>query len=249
MQEIICRPARFTGKLTNAHMEMRPWMKRRFEAGEPNKQEFVNNVGRFPANVIFDEDAGAMLPNTASSGRHGESGSGKPTGLFGMGSTRQKTYYDTGSAARYFYCAKSSRSEREAGLEGMEEHRYNTAIQRASQSLGEEGTNGRGSHTRPYARNPPPTVKPLALMRYLCRLITPPGGVILDPFLGSGSTGCAAALEGFAFVGIEREPEYLAIAEKRVAYWQSKAAMPLFEAEPLADPEPASPPPAAPRMF
>lgn len=93
------------------------------------------------------------------------------------------------------------------------------------------------------------TVKPLALMRYLCRLITPPGGVILDPFLGSGSSGCAATLEGFAFVGIEREAEYLAIAEKRIAYWQSKAAMPLFEAEPLADPDPAPPPPAAPRMF
>lgn len=86
-------------------------------------------------------------------------------------------------------------------------------------------------------------------MRYLCRLITPPGGVILDPFLGSGSSGCAATLEGFAFVGIEREAEYLAIAEKRIAYWQSKAAMPLFEAEPLADPDPAPPPPAAPRMF
>lgn len=263
MQEIICRPARFTGKLTNAHMEMRPWMKRRFEAGEPNKQEFVNNVGRFPANVIFDEAAGAMLDemsgvsksSVVSSVRRANgvlkySGvNGRPSHGMYERETHEEGYSDTGGASRFFYCPKASRSEREAGLEGMEEHRYNTAIQRASQSLGEEGTNGRGSHTRPYARNHHPTVKPLALMRYLCRLITPPGGVILDPFLGSGSSGCAATLEGFAFVGIEREAEYLAIAEKRIAYWQSKAAMPLFEAEPLADPDPASPPPDKPRLF
>jgi DNA modification methylase len=62
-------------------------------------------------------------------------------------------------------------------------------------------------------------VKPLALMRWLCRLVTPPGGTILDPFCGSGSTGCAAVLEGFRFLGIEREAEYVAIAERRIAHW------------------------------
>jgi site-specific DNA-methyltransferase (adenine-specific) len=61
-----------------------------------------------------------------------------------------------------------------------------------------------------------PTVKPTALMRYLCRLVTPPGGVVLDPFMGSGSTGKAALLEGLRFVGIEREPEYLEIAQARI---------------------------------
>jgi DNA modification methylase len=65
-------------------------------------------------------------------------------------------------------------------------------------------------------------VKPLALMRWLCRLVTPPGGTILDPFCGSGSTGCAAVLEGFRFLGIEREPEYVAIAERRIAHWAAQ---------------------------
>jgi site-specific DNA-methyltransferase (adenine-specific) len=68
-----------------------------------------------------------------------------------------------------------------------------------------------------------PTVKPLALMRWLCRLVTPPGGVILDPFTGSGSTGCAAVLEGFRFLGIEQEAEYVAIAERRIAHWAAQA--------------------------
>ena len=84
-----------------------------------------------------------------------------------------------GSAARFFYTAKTSKSER-----------------------------GKGNHH--------PTVKPIALMRYLCRLVTPPGGVVLDPFMGSGSTGKAALLEGFDFIGIERDPQYFAIAEARV---------------------------------
>ena len=66
------------------------------------------------------------------------------------------------------------------------------------------------------ARNHHPTVKPTDLMRYLCRLVTPPGGVVLDPFMGSGSTGKAAGLEGFSFVGIEKEQSYLEIAEKRI---------------------------------
>jgi len=68
-----------------------------------------------------------------------------------------------------------------------------------------------------------PTVKPIALMRWLVRLITPPGGTVLDCFLGSGSTGCAAALEGFDFIGIEMDAEYITIAEARIAHWQGEA--------------------------
>lgn len=94
-----------------------------------------------------------------------------------------------GDAARFFYCAKTSKADRNDG-----------------------------------ARNPHPTVKPTALMRYLCRLVTPPGGVVLDPFMGSGSTGRGAVAEGFAFVGIEMDPEYLAIAEARIAAAQRAAA-------------------------
>jgi site-specific DNA-methyltransferase (adenine-specific) len=67
-------------------------------------------------------------------------------------------------------------------------------------------------------------VKPVSLMRYLCRLVTPPGGVVLDPFFGSGSTGKAAALEGFRVIGIELSAEYLAIAERRITEAQAQAA-------------------------
>jgi site-specific DNA-methyltransferase (adenine-specific) len=97
---------------------------------------------------------------------------------------------DSGGASRFFYCAKTSRAEREAGLEGFD-----------------------------LRTNHHPTVKPINLMGWLTRLVTPPGGLILDPFLGSGSTGCAAVLEGFDFLGIEGEPEYVAIAEARIAFW------------------------------
>jgi site-specific DNA-methyltransferase (adenine-specific) len=95
-----------------------------------------------------------------------------------------------GTAARFFYCAKASRSDRGDG-------------------------------------NGHPTVKPTELMRYLCRLVTPPGGTVLDPFAGSGSTGKAAALEGFRFIGIEREAEYVEIARARIAAAVARAG--LFE--------------------
>lgn len=68
--------------------------------------------------------------------------------------------------------------------------------------------------------NSHPTVKSIELMRWLCRLVTPPGGLILDPFTGSGSTGCAAVLEGFSFAGCERDPEYVQIARQRIAHWE-----------------------------
>ena len=93
---------------------------------------------------------------------------------------------DTGSAARFFYCAKASKRDRDEA-------------------------------------NIHPTVKPTALMRYLCRLVTPPGGTVLDPFMGSGSTGKAARQEGFDFIGIEREAEYVEIAKARIAAVESQA--------------------------
>ena len=127
-----------------------------------------------------------------------------------------------GSAARFFYCAKASKADREAGLReaGLREaerHAYSDFA----------GTPEHGPKENVRARNHHPTVKPTALMRYLCRLVTPPGGVVLDPFTGSGSTGKAAVMEGFDFVGIEREAEYVEIARARIA-----AAVP--EMEPAA---------------
>jgi site-specific DNA-methyltransferase (adenine-specific) len=117
-------------------------------------------------------------------------------------------YADSGGASRFFYCAKTSRGERNAGLEEFDA--------RFAPTMG----NGIGApETATPKANVHPTVKPINLMRWLVRLVTPSGGTVLDPFLGSGSTGCAAVLEGFNFIGIEREAEYVAIAESRIAFW------------------------------
>jgi site-specific DNA-methyltransferase (adenine-specific) len=85
--------------------------------------------------------------------------------------------------------------------------------------MGRDADEGAGVRARPRVRNTHPTVKPLALMRWLVRLVTPPDGVVLDPFTGSGSTGCAAVLEGVAFVGVERDERFAAIARRRIAAW------------------------------
>jgi len=112
-------------------------------------------------------------------------------------------------SARFFYCAKASKRDRDEGCEGMEER---PAFDNPNGSMG----GNMGSRSGPR-RNHHPTVKPTDLMRYLCRLVTPPNGTILDPFTGSGSTGKAAMLEGFQFIGIEREAEYCEIARARIS--------------------------------
>ncbi len=117
-----------------------------------------------------------------------------------------------GEPSRFFYVAKAARREREDGLDSIAVnsfHRYGSGI-------GE----GKDPNAPALNRNHHPTVKPIALMRWLCRLVTPAGGVVLDPFTGSGTTGCAAVLEGFQFIGCEREAEYVAIAEARIAHWE-----------------------------
>ena len=108
---------------------------------------------------------------------------------------------DSGSASRFFYVPKASKADREDGVAGVA-------------GVGALRDGGRESEPR---KNHHPTVKPTALMQYLCRLVTPPGGTVLDPFTGSGSTGKAAILEGFNFIGIEREAEYVEIARARIA--------------------------------
>ena len=114
-------------------------------------------------------------------------------------------------ASRFFYEGKASREEREAGLVGLEARAVGDGRETPIDNPYQRGETKR--------QNVHPTVKPIAVMRWLCKLITPPGGVILDPFCGSGTTGCAAAQLGFEFVGIEREPEYAEIARARIAHW------------------------------
>jgi len=193
-----------------------------YGAGRP--QRSVNEAGRWPANVALDEDAAAMLDEQSGERPGGAFPAHRNTSGYSGGLNQGATPHgfrsmgDTGGASRFFYCAKASRSEREAGLEGMEAGAmYDRDPSKTSHRLQVFSEDGRPD-TSTKARNHHPTVKPIALMRWLCRLVTPPGGLILDPFTGSGTTGCAAVLEGFRFIGFEREAEYVEIARRRIAH-------------------------------
>ena len=153
--------------------------------------------GRWPANLIHDgsEEVVGLFPSPHGAGS-ARSGSSNPRAVNYNGSVpiapigntgNMHRFGDSGSAARFFYCAKANKRDR-----------------------GDDNNH--------------PTVKPNDLMRYLCRLVTPPGGVVLDPFMGSGSTGKAAVAEGFRFIGIEREAEYLEIARRRIVEPDPEAA-------------------------
>lgn len=196
-----------------------------FKAGEGRNGQMSSASGRWPANVVLDEDAAAMLDEqsgdrpvsgAAKNGGGNYNQGGSSPGMFGVsGGDPSRWPNDTGGASRFFYCAKASRSEREKGLEGMPE--------KFARRYGEQAQGGSPQQTPRIAReaaNHHPTVKPIALMRWLCRLVTPQGGLVLDPFTGSGTTGCAAVLEGFRFVGVEREAEYVEIARRRIAHHQ-----------------------------
>jgi len=177
-----------------------------------------NPQGRWPANVIFDEEAAAILDE--HSGQFaGQVGMKKTAGVVthqpgksvpGQAFKLGKKYF--GGASRFFYVAKASKRERNTGLEGMPEKSTGQRIK--AQSAGRTDA-GKQESSFPQA-NHHPTVKPIKLMEYLIKLITPPCGTVLDPFMGSGSTGVAAKALGFEFIGIEREAEYVEIANKRI---------------------------------
>jgi len=128
---------------------------------------------------------------------------------------------------RFLYSPKASRSERNAGLEGMPVREKYTRDPNSHGTMEMWGCDKREGHKPPVsAQNHHPTVKPIELMRYLVRLTkTPTGGVVLDPFMGSGTTGCACALEGRDFIGIEREPDYMEIARRRIEHWAQQQPM------------------------
>ena len=180
-------------------------------------------TGRWPANLIHDgsDEVVELFPDckpatsrTSRADRKFAPGTDFQTGT--MPSEANAVYGDTGSAARFFYCAKASKADRDEGCEGLEEiHRVNGNKWTDQDYRVARGERPASAESGPR-RNHHPTVKPTDLMRYLCRLVTPPGGTILDPFMGSGSTGKAAGLENFSFVGIEREQSYIEIAEKRI---------------------------------
>jgi site-specific DNA-methyltransferase (adenine-specific) len=135
---------------------------------------------------------------------------------------------DNGSAARFFYCAKANKRDRNEGLDGFagkEIGGKGNGLARTCATCGASVLDGcqcpDRTFTNPTRANHHPTVKPVDLMRYLVKLITPPKGVVLDPFMGSGSTGKGAVIEGFNFVGIEQDADYLDIARARIQ-WAGK---------------------------
>jgi len=149
-----------------------------------------------------------MFPAQAGGG-FGIRGSHSSEHLKGKKATYEAVGYgDSGSAARFFYSAKASKADRDEGMEGWDDRTFNR--------VNPGGLENDPRWAPVERKNVHPTVKPTDLMRYLVRLVTPPGGLVLDPFTGSGSTGKAAVLEGMRFIGCELSPEYAAIAEARI---------------------------------
>lgn len=190
----------------------------------------ASDMGRWPANLIHDGSDEVLdgFPHTKSGTFSGHRNQPKTKNAFGAFAVQDERGHvgDEGSAARFFYCAKASKRDRDDGLECFT---VDTTDDGRKTSI--DNPYLRGQTER---RNTHPTVKPTDLMRYLCRLVTPAGGVVLDPFMGRGSTGKAAMLEGFLFVGIERDEQYIAIAEARIAAVTPKPA-PANDNEPQLD--------------
>ena len=177
-------------------------------------ERVATTEGRFPANFIHDgsDEVVDMFPDSKSNWKNKDIHKGDLgiSNNFGASGITGNHYDDSGSASRFFYCAKASKSERNAGLDGFEKRFTKTM---------NDGIGGREHNEKEptaYNSNHHPTVKPIALMRYLARLITPKQGTVLDPFMGSGTTGIACKLEGFEFVGIELDKEYFEIAKARI---------------------------------
>jgi DNA modification methylase len=206
---------------------------------DSSNANIADTIGRFPANVIFDEEAGRLLDEQSgvskSSGGSGDKSMGalgkngkygnyaldvKAANLGGLG--------DVGGASRFFYCPKTNKSDRNEGCDKIQPKSVGTLNANSADlenyggsSLG--GASLKGEHKNPEPKNNfHPTVKPTDLMLYLIRLVTKNGGTILDPFMGSGSTGKAAIRGGFDFIGIEREDEYFQIAKARIEYEKNR---------------------------
>jgi len=183
-----------------------------FGAGEGRNGEMSQASGRWPANIVLDEDAAAELDAQSGVGVSGTAV--KRNGVTGWGTAPVGTpdvgYGDTGGASRFFYCAKASSSERNAGMDELPESVV-------SVWGGDDDDLSEGKKSTVPRRNIHPTVKPLDLMRWLVRLVTPPGGTVLDPFMGSGTTAEACVIEGFEWVGIEQNADYIPLIEARLS--------------------------------
>ncbi|EPH3747089.1 DNA-methyltransferase [Klebsiella pneumoniae] len=181
--------------------------------------------GRWPANIIHDGSEAVVSAFPDAKGQQGdlkETGRARPSqGRYGdmaPPKAHAARVESEKSAARFFYCAKVKPKERDEGLERfIATSASDMTGGRKEGSVGINDPRGGAGRTN-GAKNNHPTVKPIALMSYLCRLITPPGGTVLDPWMGSGSTGRSAIEEGFNFIGIDLNPDYVTIASARIAY-------------------------------
>ena len=155
-----------------------------------------HDAGRWPANVLLDEAAAGLLDEQTEE-----------------------------EPSRFFYCAKASSGERNAGLDHLPEQVAGAMVGNQTPEPSRTAGDGVTPVQQVTGRNVHPTVKPIDLMRWLIRLVTPPNGTVLDPFLGSGTTGIAAHLEAKDFIGIELSPEYMRIAEARIAHWSAQQVL------------------------
>ena len=184
----------------------------------------THSRGRYPANVAHDgsEQVVEAFPETGPGGDVRDNRFRNEAVVYSEMGPRSDwdSYGDAGSASRFFYCSKASKSEREAGLERLPEKDFGmSGGAQGAISRGEEpaGGQGFGINQVKKRRNDHPTVKPVELMRWLVKLVTPKYGVVLDPFMGSGTTGMATKIDGFEFVGIEKDEDYIEIAKARIA--------------------------------
>lgn len=193
---------------------------------DPLTANMADTIGRWPANIIHDgspevvalfpANAGAAAPVKGTEASEASTGNitGKRERVAGA------FHADTGSAARFFYCPKTSSKDRHEGLQAP-----GAQFKHGETLRGVENTETKGNNH--------PTVKPTDLMAYLCRLVTPPGGTVLDPFMGSGSTGKAAMREGFRFIGCDLSADYVAIAKARIEHEQNKPVAPVARVAPV----------------
>lgn len=194
-EPIVLARKQFAGSVADNVLQFRTGALNVAACSIPAAQSALSDSGRWPSNVILDEEAARQLDQQASQWKSGPRNANvASTNRGGCAGLKTATssgarYGDTGDgASRFFYVPRASPSERRAGLnDDAPKH---------------------------------PTMKPVTLMRYLVRLVTPPGGLVLDPFTGSGTTGIAAVLESADFVGIERDPEYIAVADARITHWK-----------------------------
>ena len=180
----------------------------------PRRLEGYTPTGRWPSNVLLDEEAARMLDEQSGQLISGSRSEGVRSGMGyhgGKGDGGPAINGNIGGASRFFYTAKASRSEREKGVRGPRKF-----LATMNDGIGAREHNE--SEPTAYVKNHHPTVKPLDLMRYLVRLVTPKKGVCLDPFLGSGTTMLACRLEGLSGLGIEKDEQYEPIIKGRLSY-------------------------------